>query len=42
MVKSASKPAFKKNVKAEIDAGKPTDQAVAIAYALQRAARKKK
>ena len=41
LVKSASKEAFRKNVKAEIAAGKPQKQAVAIAYATQRAAAKK-
>ena len=38
LVKSASKEAFRKNVKAEIAAGKPEKQAVAIAYSTQRAA----
>jgi hypothetical protein len=42
LVKSASKDAFRKNVKAEIAAGKPTKQAVAIAYSTKRAAEKKK
>ena len=32
LIKSTSKPAFKKNVKKEIAAGKPPKQAVAIAY----------
>ena len=41
LVKSASKNAFRKNVKAEIAAGKPQKQAVAIAYATKRAATKK-
>lgn len=36
--KSASKEAFSKNVAAEIRAGKPRDQAVAIAYDTQRRA----
>ena len=40
--KSASKEAFKKNVKAEIKAGKPQKQAVAIAYSVQRKAKKTK
>jgi len=40
--KSASKPAFKENVKAEIKAGKPVKQAVAIAYSVKREAEKKK
>ena len=38
--KSASKDAFSKNVKAEIHSGKPQKQAVAIAYSVQRAARR--
>jgi hypothetical protein len=38
LVKSASPKAFRQNVKAEIAAGKPQKQAVAIAYATQRAA----
>ena len=41
LVKSTSKEAFRKNVNAEIKAGKPQKQAVAIAYATQRAAAKK-
>ena len=40
--KSASKEAFKKNVKAEIKAGKPQKQAVAIAYSVQRKAKNTK
>jgi hypothetical protein len=39
--KSGSKEAFRKNVKAEIAAGKPTKQAVAIAYSVKRQAKKK-
>lgn len=39
--KSTSKPAFRANVKAEIAAGKPQKQAVAIAYAVKREAAKK-
>jgi|TARA_R110002126_G_scaffold43943_1_gene125753 hypothetical protein len=39
--KSASKPAFRANVKAEIAAGKPQKQAVAIAYSVKRSAAKK-
>ena len=39
--KSASKPAFRANVKAEIAAGKPQKQAVAIAYSVKREAAKK-
>jgi len=42
LVKSKSKAAFKKNVKAEIKAGKPPKQAVAIAYSVKRRAGKKK
>lgn len=38
LVESTSKEAFRKNVKAEIAAGKPQKQAVAIAYATKRAA----
>jgi hypothetical protein len=40
--KSASKEAFRANVKAEAHAGKPIKQAVAIAYATKRAAQKGK
>jgi hypothetical protein len=40
LVKSASKEAFRKNVKAEIASGKPVKQAVAIAYSEKRAAQK--
>jgi hypothetical protein len=40
LVKSASKDAFRKNVKAEVKSGKPVKQAVAIAYATKRAAAK--
>ena len=36
LMKSTSKKAFSKNVKAEIAAGKPVKQAVAIAYAVKR------
>lgn len=39
--KSTSKEAFRKNVKAEIEAGKPVKQSVAIAYAVKREAGKK-
>jgi len=38
LVKSASSNAFRKNVKAEINAGKPVKQAVAIAYSVKRQA----
>ena len=41
LVKSTSKEAFRKNVKAEIKAGKPQNQAVAIAYSVKREAAKK-
>ena len=41
LVKSTSKDAFRNNVKAEISAGKPAKQAVAIAYSTKRAAAKK-
>lgn len=40
--KSASKKARNQNIKAEIDAGKPIKQAVAIGYAVQRRAKKGK
>lgn len=40
LVKSASKEAFRKNVKAEMQAGKPQKQAVAIAYSTKREAQK--
>jgi hypothetical protein len=39
--KSASKEAFRKNIKAEVQAGKPVKQAVAIAYSVKREAAKK-
>ena len=38
LVKSPSKEAFRKNVKAEVAAGKPQKQAVAIAYSVKRSA----
>ena len=41
LVKSPSKQAFRKNVKAEIASGKPQKQAVAIAYSVKREAAKK-
>ena len=41
LIKSKSKEAFGKNVAAEIKAGKPQKQAVAIAYATKNAAPKK-
>lgn len=40
LVKSSSKDAFRKNVKAEMKAGKPQKQAVAIAYDVKRKAEK--
>ena len=42
LVKSTSKSAFRKNIKAEIAAGKPQKQAVAIAYTTKRSAAAKK
>lgn len=39
--KSASKEAFRANVKKEIASGKPVKQSVAIAYAVKREATKK-
>lgn len=39
--KSTSPKAFKENIKAEVKAGKPVKQAVAIAYAEKREAAKK-
>jgi len=41
LVKSTGKTAFRKNIKAEVKAGKPVKQAVAIAYAVKRQAAKK-
>ena len=40
LVKSKTPEAFRKNVKAEVAAGKPVKQAVAISYAVKRAAAK--
>jgi len=40
--KSKSKAAFKENIKAEMKAGKPQKQAVAIAYSVKRKAGRKK
>ena len=40
--KSTSPKAFKENIKAEVKAGKPIKQAVAIAYSEKREAAKKK
>ena len=42
LIKGRSKAAFSHNVKAEIAAGKPPKQAVAIAYATKREAAKPK
>ena len=42
LIKSKSKAAVKKNIKAEIEAGKPVKQAVAIALSVKREAGKKK
>jgi len=39
--KSATPKAFKANIKAEVKAGKPVKQAVAIAYSEKREAEKK-
>lgn len=41
LMKSKSKEAFQKNVRAEVKAGKPVKQAVAIAYSVKRNANKK-
>jgi hypothetical protein len=40
LIKSTSKAAFGKNIAAEIGAGRPQKQAVAIAYAEKRSAQK--
>jgi hypothetical protein len=40
--KSTSPKAFKANIKAEVNAGKPVKQAVAIAYSTKRQAQAKK
>lgn len=40
--KSKSKKAFSENIKAEIEAGRPQKQAVAIAYSVKRKAEGKK
>jgi hypothetical protein len=40
LVKSASKGAFRKNIKAEMKAGKPKKQSLAIAYSVQRKSKK--
>ena len=41
LTKSKSEKAFKSNIRAEVKAGKPVKQAVAIAYSIKRAAPKK-
>jgi hypothetical protein len=41
LTKSPSKKAFVKNLKTELKAGKPKDQSLAIAYSVQRKAKKK-
>jgi len=40
LIKSKSQKAFGQNVKKEMEAGKPQKQAVAIAYAVKRKAKK--
>jgi hypothetical protein len=42
LVKSKSPAAFRKNIRAEVAAGKPIKTAVAIAYSVKRAAAGKK
>ena len=42
LVNSTSKGAFRKNIKAEIKAGKPQKQVVAIAYSVKRNAQSNK
>lgn len=42
LAKSAMPKAFRQNIKAEVKAGKPIKQAVAIAYSVKREAAKKK
>ena len=41
LIKSSSKKAFEKNIRAEKRAGKPTKQAVAIAYSIQLEAKRR-
>ena len=41
LAKSKSEKALKENIKAEVKAGKPVKQAVAIAYSVKREAQKK-
>jgi hypothetical protein len=42
LTKSTGKKAFSSNIKAEVKAGKPVKQAVAIAYSVKRKAAKRK
>ncbi len=42
LMRGRSKEAFEHNVKAEMQAGKPQKQAVAIAYSMQRGKKKKR
>jgi hypothetical protein len=42
LIKSMTEKAFKHNIRAEVKAGKPVKQAVAIAYSEKRAAKKAK
>ena len=42
LVKSSSKSAFRSNIKAEMKAGKPKKQSLAIAYSVKRKAQSKK
>jgi len=42
LMKSKLPAAFRKNIKTEVKSGKPVKQAVAIAYAVKRAAASKK
>ena len=42
LIKSKSKKAFEKNVKAELAAGKPMKQSLAIAYSVKREAEGRK
>ncbi len=42
LVKSSLVSAMRENIKREIDSGRPTKQAVAIAYSIKRQAQKKK
>ncbi len=42
LIKSKSKKAFSENIAAEMDAGKPQKQSLAIAYAVKKQAKRKK